>query len=366
MPRLPATSPGVSANRRTIYGRLLLISCFFLFCFFVSFPSSTRYARPNRRTGPREGEIQIDCRRNGYYFRRIGWLLKHHSTTNTTHINCNNNCKNNCKNSNKKTPSAKRFLINYSLSSSSFLLLPHPPVRHSDIYRHHHHTSTPGRNPQQPHIQTPCFDSSLLFSLLNINDSIGPIWFFCSFFPSPSFLSALQWFLILYSSTSPHLLSYYYYPPPPPPPSTHKQLTGFLCFTLKEEKNKQQTTMQFSWIVFRVYIPLHVLYFYLPHLDLPIYLSIYLLIYPSIYLYVYLSIYLPPCPAMITRSFFHLFISSLFLTCQVIERSKARELQKQNIKQQILQQQEEYKQHQQLSYQNVEPFTPTSTPTRRY
>merc|ERR1712105_7867 len=91
--------------------------------------NSAAAAIDSRRTGPREGEIQIDCRRNGYYFRRIGWLLKHHSTTNTTHINCNNNCKNNCKNSNKKTPSAKRFLINYSLSSSSFLLLPHPPVR---------------------------------------------------------------------------------------------------------------------------------------------------------------------------------------------------------------------------------------------
>ena len=47
MPRLPATSPGVSANRRTIYGRLLLISCFFFvlfFCFF-SFLDSVRAAQ---------------------------------------------------------------------------------------------------------------------------------------------------------------------------------------------------------------------------------------------------------------------------------------------------------------------------------
>lgn len=30
----------------------------------------------NRRTGPREGEIQIDCRRNGYHLRGVGWLLR--------------------------------------------------------------------------------------------------------------------------------------------------------------------------------------------------------------------------------------------------------------------------------------------------
>ena len=57
-----------------------------MFCFLFSLP--------NRRTGPREGEIQIDCRRNGYHFRRIGWLLK-----NTTHA--------------KEKETHQRFFINY-------------------------------------------------------------------------------------------------------------------------------------------------------------------------------------------------------------------------------------------------------------
>lgn len=49
---------------------------------------------PCRRTGPREGEIQIDCRRNGHHFRRIGWLLK-----NTNHA--------------KEKEKHQRFFINY-------------------------------------------------------------------------------------------------------------------------------------------------------------------------------------------------------------------------------------------------------------
>jgi len=44
-----------------MFALLILIFCFRYYCF--------------RWTGPREGEIQIDCRWNGNYFYRIGWLL---------------------------------------------------------------------------------------------------------------------------------------------------------------------------------------------------------------------------------------------------------------------------------------------------
>jgi len=79
----------------------------------------------NRRTGPREGEIQIDCRRDGYHFRRIGWLLKtiSSSTTTTTTRRRDFEKENKIKTTTEKG-NTRDFFINYIISRthlSSFL-----------------------------------------------------------------------------------------------------------------------------------------------------------------------------------------------------------------------------------------------------
>ena len=80
----------------------------------------------NRRTGPREGEIQIDCRRDGYHFRRIGWLLKtiSSSTTTTTTTRRRDFEKENKIKTTTEKGNTRDFFINYIISRthlSSFL-----------------------------------------------------------------------------------------------------------------------------------------------------------------------------------------------------------------------------------------------------
>ena len=85
---------------------------------------------PCRRTGPREGEIQIDCRRNGHHFRRIGWLLK-----NTNHA--------------KEKEKHQRFFINYipaHLPSDVLFSYTH---QQQQLKKHYNN------NIEQPHTCTP-------------------------------------------------------------------------------------------------------------------------------------------------------------------------------------------------------------------
>jgi hypothetical protein len=85
-----------------------------------------------RRTGPREGEIQIDCRRNGHHFRRIGWLLK-----NTNHA--------------KEKEKHQRFFINYipaHLPSDVLFSYTH---QQQQLKKHYNNNN----NIEQPHTCTP-------------------------------------------------------------------------------------------------------------------------------------------------------------------------------------------------------------------
>lgn len=94
---------------------------------------------PCRRTGPREGEIQIDCRRNGHHFRRIGWLLK-----NTNHA--------------KEKEKHQRFFINYIPAHlPSDVLFSY--TQQQQLKKHYNnieqpHTCTPLHTPTQPRHET--------------------------------------------------------------------------------------------------------------------------------------------------------------------------------------------------------------------
>ena len=106
-----------------------LFFCFLSLSLSLSFPKRLFHDDGDgRRTGPREGEIQIDCRRNGYHFRRIGWLLNNK----TPHVPVQ-------KEKQKQKHQTRDFFINYTAAAhftplallflmSSFILLPHTNI----------------------------------------------------------------------------------------------------------------------------------------------------------------------------------------------------------------------------------------------
>lgn len=117
-----------------------------------------------RRTGPREGEIQIDCRRNGYHFRRAGWLLntQQEKRAKTTH---------------------QRFFINYILTHLpsvvfSFDIQQQPRThRHDNTNYEHDETTRQDILIDWPNVSFPLFLHAFYVSCSSIKISIGLIFY---------------------------------------------------------------------------------------------------------------------------------------------------------------------------------------------